>query len=92
VSGTSITFGSETTYIASTANYISLVYNPDETNVVVSYQNPTGDIGYNVAVTPSTTMTTGSTYYVQDDGSLSTTSSSVTAGKALSSTTLLLKG
>ena len=37
-------------------------------------------------------LTTGSTYYVQDDGSLSTTSSSVTAGKALSSTTLLLKG
>ena len=37
-------------------------------------------------------LTTGSTYYVQNDGSLSTTSSSVTAGKALSSTTLLLKG
>jgi len=37
-------------------------------------------------------LTTGSTYYVQDDGTLSTTSSSVTAGKALSATKLLLKG
>ena len=37
-------------------------------------------------------LTTGSTYYVQADGSLSTTSSSVTAGKALSATKLLLKG
>jgi len=37
-------------------------------------------------------LTTGSTYYIQNDGSLSTTSSSVTAGKALSATKLLLKG
>jgi len=37
-------------------------------------------------------LTTGSTYYVQDDGTLSTTSSSVTAGKALSATKLLLNG
>ena len=38
------------------------------------------------------TLTIGSTYYVQDDGSLATTSSDVTAGKALSATTLLLAG
>jgi len=37
-------------------------------------------------------LTTGSTYYVQDDGTLSTTTSSVTAGKALSATKLLLNG
>jgi hypothetical protein len=37
-------------------------------------------------------LTTGSTYYVQDDGSLSTTSSSVTAGKAIATNKLLLKG
>ena len=37
-------------------------------------------------------FTIGSTYYVQDDGTLSTTSSSVTAGKAIANTTLLLKG
>ena len=38
------------------------------------------------------TLTIGSTYYVQDDGSLATTSSNVTAGKALAATTLLLAG
>jgi hypothetical protein len=39
-------------------------------------------------------LTTGSKYYVQGDGTLSTTpdSPSVTAGKALSATTLLIGG
>ena len=37
-----------------------------------------------------TGLTPNSTYYVQDDGSLSTTSSSVTAGKALSATSINL--
>ena len=35
-------------------------------------------------------LTPGSTYYVQSDGTLSTTSSSVTAGKALSATSINL--
>jgi len=37
-------------------------------------------------------LTTGSDYYVQDDGTLSTTASSVPAGRALSSTSILLEG
>ena len=40
----------------------------------------------------STSLTTGLTYYVQNDGNLSTTSSSVTAGKAISATQLILNG
>jgi len=39
-----------------------------------------------------TSLTTGSDYYVQTDGSLSTTVSSVPAGRALSSTSILLEG
>jgi len=39
-----------------------------------------------------TGLTTGSDYYVQDDGTLSTTVSSVPAGRALSSTSILLEG
>ena len=39
-----------------------------------------------------TGLTTGSDYYVQTDGSLSTTVSSVPAGRALSSTSILLEG
>jgi hypothetical protein len=38
------------------------------------------------------TLTIGSTYYVQNDGTFATTTSNVIAGKALAATTLLLKG
>mgnify|MGYP001181138436 FL=1 len=37
-------------------------------------------------------LTIGSTYYVQSDGSISTTSTSITAGVAISATTILLNG
>jgi len=39
-----------------------------------------------------TGLTTGSDYYVQSDGTISTTVSSVPAGRALSSTSILLEG
>ena len=39
-----------------------------------------------------TSLTTGSDYYIQADGSISTTVSSVPAGRALSSTSILLEG
>jgi len=38
------------------------------------------------------TLTIGSTYYVQNDGTFATTTSNVIAGKALAASTLLLKG
>jgi hypothetical protein len=37
-------------------------------------------------------LTTGSKYYVQDDGTITTVSSSVSAGLAISTTSLLLNG
>ena len=43
-----------------------------------------------IAANGLSSLTPGSTYYVQDDGTLSTTSSSVTAGKALSATSINL--
>jgi hypothetical protein len=43
-----------------------------------------------VASNGLSSLTPGSTYYVQSDGTLSTTSSSVTAGKALSATSINL--
>lgn len=45
--------------------------------------------GVNTSVS---SLTTGSDYYVQDDGTLSTTVSSVPAGRALSTTSILLEG
>jgi len=45
--------------------------------------------GVNTSVS---SLTTGTDYYVQDDGALSTTVSSVPAGRALSTTSILLEG
>lgn len=128
VSGTSISFGSETVFEASTATDLSSAYDANAKKVVISYRDAgnseygtavvfqnaftetnsadfvgitdqaiadtaTGSVVVKGGVTEKLSgLTTGSTYYVQDDGSLSTTASSVTAGKALSSTTFLLKG
>jgi hypothetical protein len=43
-------------------------------------------------VTGMSSLTTGSKYYVQDDGTVTTVSSSVNAGLAISTTSLLLNG
>ncbi len=60
----------------------------DETQVYIT--GAQNDSVYQYSL--STSLTTGSTYYVQNDGSLSTTSSTVTAGKAISTTQLILNG
>lgn len=93
VSGTDITFSGEYVFQQATTNRLSAGYDSTNNKIITAYRD-TGNSGYGTSVVISATdsLTTGSTYYVQDDGSLSTTSSSVTAGKALSSTTLLLKG
>jgi len=93
VSGTSISFGTAVSYNPASTTYQRMVYDSNAEKSVVAYTDA-GNSNYGTAtvITSSQDLTVGSTYYVQDDGSLSTTSSSVTAGKALSSTTLLLKG
>ena len=97
VSGTDITFGSASVWnTGNPGSVLASVKDPDQNKVVVVYADY-GNSQYGTAVvgTLSTgvpNFTIGSTYYVQDDGTLSTTSSSVTAGKAIANTTLLLKG
>jgi len=95
VDGTSFSYGSSVVFESGSTEYTNTVYDTTAQKFVVVYNDGGGgDLGSAVVLSPSVTtgLTTGSTYYVQNDGSLSTTSSSVTAGKALSSTTLLLKG
>jgi len=97
VSGTSLTFGDAIDLDSNAASFWTnghaMTYDSNAQRVVAAYIDATaGNYGDAVAIETVNSLTTGSTYYVQDDGSLSTTSSSVTAGKALSSTTLLLKG
>ena len=121
VSGTSISFASDTVVSTSTAAP-SCAYNSNQNTVVMSYRNIEGDgestlfkattstaqnfIGITDAAisdtasgsvtikggisTNVTGLTANSTYYVQSDGTLSTTASDVLAGKALSSTSINL--
>jgi len=91
ISGTTATSGTEVTYTSQTSDYEGFLYSADAKQSLSFFQS-TDSGQQTAAIAQNASLTTGSTYYVQNDGSLSTTSSSVTAGKALSSTTLLLKG
>ena len=96
VSGTSISFGSKQIFNDASTKSTSLSYNAGVDRTVIAYRD-LGNSSYGTGIvlkitSANQTFTIGSTYYVQDDGTLSTTSSSVTAGKAIANTTLLLKG
>jgi hypothetical protein len=81
--------GAANTFSASSLNYTDFVGITDQAIA----DTATGSVVVAGGVSEKVSgLTTGSTYYVQDDGSLSTTASSVTAGKALSATKLLLRG
>jgi len=89
VSGTSISFASEETFSSAATLAIDFAYDSNAQKMIVIYRNASG-VGQSRVYTPDTTLTPNTTYYVQSDGSLSTTSSSVTAGKALSATSINL--
>ena len=85
--GTSLVFQVASTNVTST-NFVGIA------NAAIS-DSAAGNItvrGGLITNSDLATLTIGSTYYVQDGGTLSTTTSSVVAGLALSATTLLLKG
>lgn len=91
VSGTSISFGAATTFSSGSVTWIWSVYDANAQKVVVSYMESTGNNdGTSIVVNPTNTLTIGSNYFVQDDGTLATTSSSNKAGKAISTTALNL--
>jgi hypothetical protein len=93
VSDTSISFGSPVVFNAATTASLASAFDPDQGTVVFAYRDGGQGTAVGLALTGSVpNFTIGSTYYVQNDGTLSTTSSSVTAGKAIANTTLLLKG
>jgi len=81
--GTSLTFKDAST---NSADFIGI------TNAAIS-DTATGAVIVQGGVSDKvSSLTTGSDYYVQDDGTLSTTVSSVPAGRALSATSILLEG
>ena len=129
VSGTSVTWGTEFSLKNYIATYIGAEYDPDSKQIGVGYRNNDIGDGYGYAVmyqNPYTStnsanfigitdqaiadtatgavivqggvseklsgLTVGADYYVQDDGTISATVSTVPAGRALSTTSILLEG
>jgi len=97
VSGTSITFGTALVFNnAGDTNYIGSGFDSNLNKVVTAYQDANNsNYGTSVVVTltgASPALTIGTDYFVQTDGTLSTTTSTVPAGRALSTTSILLEG
>ena len=95
VSGTGISFGTsafanaDSTSVAGPRN---IAYDSSGQKLIACVTNNTDTAGDSYVFSSVTGLTPNSTYYVQDDGTLSTTVSSVPAGRALSSTSILLEG
>ena len=95
VDGTSISFGTEASLTSGAALWIKCAYDSNADKVLVAYQDgANSDYGTAVVVTASTDLTAGQTYFVQTDGTLSTSADdpSVIAGTAISGTDLIVKG
>ena len=91
ISGTSFSFGTEQELSAAATDTTAIVLDEASDNFVVSYGDGSNNSdGTANVLSVSTSLVPNSTYYVQDDGTLSTTTSSVLAGKALSSTSINL--
>ncbi len=91
VSGTSISFGTPVEFSDGTLTYVSSVYDANSSATVFNYMDSTGsNDGTGIVGSLANNLTIGSNYFVQDDGTLATTSSTTKAGKAISTTALNL--
>ena len=89
-----ISFTTAANFDSGNTDFISSVYDPDQNTTVITYKDE-GNSGYGTAiglqmVGAYPNLVPNTTYYVQDDGTISTTSSSVTAGKAMSTNSINL--
>ena len=93
ISGTTATFSDAQVFAAVTVNVPQIVFDSNANKTVVSYVDTaaTGS-GTSIVTNFTNTLAVTSDYYVQADGTLSTTVSSVPAGRALSTTSILLEG
>ena len=95
ISGTSVSFSSPQTFNAFSTSEFGLTYDTTADKAVVVYAYFSGaGISPAVVITTATPFVTGSSYYVQTDGTFSTSADtpSVKAGLAISTTSLLLNG
>jgi len=96
VSGTDITYDTPVVFAAASTEDCGIAYDTNADKFVVSFKDTANSShGTSVVLTLTGTvpaLTIGTDYFVQSDGALSTTSSTVPAGRALSSTSILLEG
>jgi len=93
VSGTSISFDTPVEFSDGTLTYVSSVYDANSSATVFNYMDSTGsNDGTGIVGSLANDLTPNTAYFVQDDGTISTTSSTTKAGTALSTTSLLLTG
>ena len=92
VSGTSISFGAEVVFNAGNSPYIGATFDSNLNKTVISFRDTPSTYGKAVVVDLTNALTPNTAYFVQDDGTISTTSSTTKAGTALSTTSLLLTG
>jgi hypothetical protein len=87
ISGTTATSGTEVIYTSETSDYEGFLYSADAKQSLSFFQS-TDSGQQTAAIAQSGVFAIGSDYYVQSDGTLSTTSSSVKVGQAISATTI----
>jgi len=98
VSGTDISFNSEAVYSANDTSFNDTLYDPTAKKVIFSYRDGSNSNTGTVTVLDlaggDADLTIGQQYFVQTDGTLSTSadSPSVIAGTAISGTDLIVKG
>ena len=92
VSGTTISFGTTTTFAAAATGEVRTVYDSSTNRTVTTFAPTTGYAGKAIVGNLSNALTIASDYYVQADGTISTTVTTVPAGRALSTTSMLLEG
>ena len=91
ISGTSISFGTPVVFEATSTTYITATFDSVNNKTVTAYQN-SATYGSAVVSNIPNLLTIGTDYFVQSDGSLSTTSSTAPAGRALTTSSILLEG
>ena len=96
LSGTDVTFKEEVVFNSGSVEYTSISFDDNNSGKYVVAYRDTANSSYSTAISGnlSDALTIGSNYYVQSDGSVSTVSTSpaVNIGKAISATSLILKG
>ena len=92
ITGTTATYSSPLVFYAGAIEYSASTYSTTSNRIVVVYKDTANsNQGAANSLSLSNALTIASDYYVQTDGSLSTTTSTVKAGQAISATTINLK-